>query len=183
MADTTETPAPTLLPHEQPLPPRLDLYTAAVFLALGIAIICLALSMPTFYDRLQQIYTAPALVPTLHGTIIAVLSIWLGVRALRRGALRQPVGNTLAAREGYSNTRLAISALLCLVYAAGLIGRLPFWVATTLFVAAFILLFEWRSGATPRQLVRGVAQAAAIGAGTGIAVTLVFEKLFLVRLP
>ena len=183
MAETPETPAPMLLAHEQPLPPRLDLYVAAAFLTLGMAIIGVSLSMPTFYERLQQIYTAPAVVPALHGAIIALLSIWLGVRSLKRGAIEQKIGNVVVVREGYSNMRLAAAALMCLVYAGGLIGRMPFWLATILFVTAFILLFEWRRGLEPRELAKRALIALAVGAGTGVAVVLVFERLFLVRLP
>jgi hypothetical protein len=35
-----ETP-PSVMPHEEPLPPRYDLWTAAVFFCVGIAIIYL----------------------------------------------------------------------------------------------------------------------------------------------
>jgi hypothetical protein len=183
MADKPETSAPALLPHEEPLPPRVDLYVAAVFLALGIAIVTLAAQMPTFYERLQQIYTAPGLVPALHGTIITLLAIWLGLRAIARGAFRHGPDGAKKRREGYSNFRLAVAALLCLVFAAGMVSRLPFWLATALFVFAFIALFEWREGATWPERAKPLAAAAAVAAGTAVGVTLVFEKLFLVRLP
>ncbi len=180
----TDTPGetPSLLPHEEPLPPRWDLYIAAVFLCLGIAIIAGALAMPTFYDRLQQTYTAPGLVPSLYGAVVALLSVWLGARALMRGALK-PAPAAGAAREGYSNFRLACAALLCLVFAVGMVGRLPFWLATGLFVFAFIALFEWQEGVSWRRRLRPLLTGAAVAAGTAIGVTLVFEKLFLVRLP
>jgi len=172
-----------LLPHEQPLPPRLDLYIAAVFLAIGLGVVALALQMPTFKEQLGQIYTAPGLVPTVHGTIIVLLSLWLAVRSIQRGALRPGSGGTAAPREGHSNARLALAAVLCLVFAGGLVGRMPFSVAAALFVAGFIVLFEWRSDVGANQRVRPIAIALAVGIGTGIAVTLVFERLFLVRLP
>jgi len=183
MANKPETSAPALLPHEEPLPPRVDLYVAAAFLALGIAIIALAAQMPTFYERLQQIYTAPGLVPALHGAIIALLAIWLGLRAVARGAFRHGPGATRERREGYSNARLAVAALLCLLFAAGMVSRLPFWLATALFVFAFIVLFEWRERAAWAERAKPLAAAAAVAAGTAVGVTLVFERLFLVRLP
>jgi putative tricarboxylic transport membrane protein len=64
----------------------------------------------------------------------------------------------------------------------GLIGRLPFWAAAALFVASFTILFEWPI--TPQgQRLRRVVEGVALGLVTGVVVTLVFEQLFLVRLP
>jgi putative tricarboxylic transport membrane protein len=183
MTDPTQTPAQGLLPHEEPLPPRVDLYIAAVFLALAIAIVSIALGMPTYHDQLGEIYTAPGLVPGVHGTIIGLLSLWLGLRAIGRGALRHRHGAPMARREGYSNVRLVLAAALCLVFAGGLVSRVPFWLATALFVAGFIVLFEWRPGLAGTARLKTVAAAAAIGVGASIAVVLVFERLFLVRLP
>jgi putative tricarboxylic transport membrane protein len=182
MTDTPD-PAPSLLPHEEPLPPRWDLYVAAAFLSLGIAVIAAALAMPTFYERLQQVYTAPGLVPALHGAVIALLSIWLALRAVSRGALKAAPAAPEAPPEGYSNFRLTVAAALCLVYAVGLIGQTPFWLATGLFVLAFILLFEWQTGVSWRSRLRPFLAALAVAAGTALGVTLVFERLFLVRLP
>jgi putative tricarboxylic transport membrane protein len=174
---------PSLLPHEEPLPPRWDLYIAAAFLCTAIAIIAGAMAMPTFYERLQQTYTAPGLVPALHGAVIGLLAIWLASRAVARGALRRAPADTSVPREGYSNFRLGVAALLCLAFAVGMVSRLPFWLATGLFVFAFVVLFEWQEGAAWRQRLRPLTTAAAVAAGTALAVTLVFEKLFLVRLP
>jgi putative tricarboxylic transport membrane protein len=174
-------PAPSLLPHEEPLPPRWDLCIAAIFLALGTAIIFAAWAMPTFYERLQQTYTAPGLVPAVYGAIIALLSVWLAMRSLRRGALVR--AGTSRAKSGNSNFRLFIAAVICLVYAVGLIGTLPFWLATAIFIAGFIVVFEARDGMSARQWAREAAEALGIGLGAGIVVVLLFEKLFLVRLP
>ena len=41
----------SILPHEKPLPPRVDLWTAAVFLVLGLAIAALSWQMPTFKEQ------------------------------------------------------------------------------------------------------------------------------------
>jgi hypothetical protein len=57
----------------------------------------------------------------------------------------------------------------------------PFWLASALFVFAFTVVFEWDAG--PAGRARRIVEAAAIGLGTGLAVTMIFEKLFLLRLP
>jgi putative tricarboxylic transport membrane protein len=67
------------------------------------------------------------------------------------------------------------------LYAGVLVGRVPFWLASALFVFAFTAAFEWNRG--PERRARRILEAALIGLGTGLAVTLVFEKLFLLRLP
>lgn len=179
----SEPDAPPVLPHEEPLPPRVDLWTAAVFFAVGTAIVYASWRMPTFYEQLQQIYTAPGLVPALYGIIIALLALWLAARAIGRGAFRRGEKQPRAAREGYSNLRLALAAVLGLAFAVGMVGRLPFWLATAIFVFLFILLFEWRKDQSGRERAIRIASAALIGVGTGFLVMLVFTRVFLVRLP
>jgi hypothetical protein len=174
-------PAPSLLPHEEPLSPRKDLWVAASFLAFSLAVFVVALRMPRFAEQGGEIYTAPGLVPSFYAVVIGVLSLWLSWRSIKRGALER-APSTATHNEGNSNGRLAIAAVLGLVFTVGLIGRMPFWLATTIFVALFIVVFEWQPGlpgARARRLGTALLQAAV----TGFLVTLVFEKIFLVRLP
>jgi hypothetical protein len=179
MADT-----PDLLPHEQPAPPRTDLWIASVFFVFGAAAAWLAFLMPTYADQKGQIYTAPGLVPGFYGIVILLLSIWLAVRAVRQGALRPPGEATAAGQPaGTSDLRLALAAALGLVFVVGLIGRVPFWLAAAMFVAMFTILFEWRSGEPWAPRARRIGEAVLLGLVTGAAVTLVFEKVFYVRLP
>jgi len=175
-------PSLPLLPHEEPLPPRTDLWVAVVFLLFGLTILVLAFQMPTFREQKGEIYTAPGLVPGLYGIVIAILSIWLGTRSINRGALL-PTQKTAEKREGYSNARLLLAAGLCLFFPVVLIGRIPFWLAAAIFVAVFIMLFEWQPGLEGKVRLRRMATAALQGIVTGALVVLVFERIFLVRLP
>ena len=162
-----------------PLPPRVDLYTAAVLFCLGLGTVALALRMPTFVEQSHTGLTAPGIVPGFHATVIALLAILLGLRAIRRGALRAaPPGATAAPGD---LGRLLTAAALGTFYAGVLVGRLPFWLASALFVFAFTAAFEWEKGKQGRA--RRLAEAALLGLGTGLAVMLVFERIFLVRLP
>lgn len=181
----SDLPPPSTLPSEEPLPPRHDMWTAAVFFAIGVSVVWMSIQMPTFREQKGEIYTAPGLVPGLHGCVVVLLSLWLAARAWSR-AKAGPAGTLAGAapkREGYSDARMFGAAALCVAFAAGLVGRLPFWLAASIFVFAFTTLFEWRAGATAAERVRRLAIAASLGAGTGLFVTLVFEKVFLVRLP
>jgi Tripartite tricarboxylate transporter TctB family len=172
-----------LLPHEGRLPPRIDLWVAAGVLAFGAAILALSSRMPTYTDQGGHIYTAPALVPSFYGIVIGALGLWLAVRSVRAGALG-PGGSPRGRHEsGNSNARFALAAGLGVVLVVGLIGRMPFWLAATIFVTLFIAGFEWRPGLDAKARLRRLATALLQGLATGIVVTLVFERLFLVRLP
>lgn len=162
-----------------PLPARADLYTAAVLFAFGLGVVALALRMPTFVEHSHTGLTAPGIVPGFHGIVVAFLAILLGLRAIRRGALHQ-ARHRQAGSSG-DGRQLLTAAALGTLYAGVLVGSLPFWLASALFVFAFAAAFEWEAGPVGRP--RRLAEAALLGLGTGVAVMLVFERIFLVRLP
>jgi len=176
-------PSPGILPHEEKLPPRLDLWIALVFFIAGVAILAVCLGMPTYREQQGEVYKAPGMVPGLYGCVIIALSLWLGTRAWRAGALDPAANPPRPPRVGYSNVRLALAAALCVAFAVGLVGRMPFWLAAAIFVLCFTALFEWQAGLPARERAKRLAAALAIGIGTGAAVSLVFERIFLVRLP
>jgi hypothetical protein len=163
---------------------RADFVTGIVLIALGIATVIASLEMPRFAELNVEPYTAPGLVPGALGAVILVLGGALFVRAARAGGWRlraRTPAPTWAPARGTRN--LAIAVALCLGYAGGLIGRVPFWLATFLFVAAFVALFEWRLAGTRAEQARRLAFALAFAAAVAAAVTLVFQEVFLVRLP
>ena len=124
-----------------PLPPRVDLYTSAVLFAFGLGVVGLAWNMPTFVEQSHTGLTAPGIVPGFHGLVIAILAVLLGLRAVRRGALSRGVeGRALGPGDA---RRLGTAALLGVLYAGVLVGRVPFWIASALFVFAFTAIFEW----------------------------------------
>jgi putative tricarboxylic transport membrane protein len=81
------------------------------------------------------------------------------------------------------NRRLLVTAILGIGYAGFLIGSIPYWLATGLFVLVFIGVFEWRRKMTRRELVRLGLMAGVLAVTTSALVTWVFESLFLVTLP
>jgi hypothetical protein len=173
-----------LLPHEVPAPPRTDLWIAVVFFVFGIAAACLAFRMPTYADQRGELYTAPGLVPGIYAVVLVLLSIWLSYRAIRQGALQAQAAAAAGDKEAPAfDARLLLAAAVCLLFIVGFIGRLPFWLASAIFVTLFTGLFEWQPGQPAPQRWRRVGEAILLGLATGIAVTLVFEKVFYVRLP
>jgi hypothetical protein len=158
---------------------RADFITGIAITLLALAVIVLSLEMPRFEDRNVNPYTVPGLVPGALGVILALLSVVLTVRAARGGGWR------MAAFSGpidpVSARRVGLTLVLTLVYAAVLVGQVPFWLATFLFVLAFVLVFEWARG--PAGRLRRALMAALYAAALAAAVSYVFQELFLVRLP
>jgi hypothetical protein len=165
--------------------PRADLYWSLAWIAIGVAIFAGGFTMDRLERQNINPYTAPGLVPALLGVGIAILGAILLARSVRRGGLAAGAETRPRADRG----RLAAALALCLVYAGGLVGRtlfglhVPFWLATALFVFVAIVAFEWRDRRARGELGRGIAVAAACAIGTAAGVTLVFQEVFLVRLP
>jgi hypothetical protein len=173
-------------PGDTPPPsPRTDLAIAAGFLAFGAAIIAESAAMPTFTDQGTPIYVAPGLVPGFHGIVISILAIILATRSVARGGLHAGPTPDPAAQRAWRRSvgRIALATLLTVVFAVGLIGRIPFWTAAASFIFVFILAFEWRPGQSARTWARNAAWAAGIALTAGWAVTLLFEHVFLIRMP
>jgi putative tricarboxylic transport membrane protein len=63
------------------------------------------------------------------------------------------------------------------------VGRIPYWLATGLFIFVFILVFEWRSGMPAKERSRIGVMAAILAVIVTAAVSYTFERLFLVTLP
>ncbi len=169
---------------------RSDQYWSLAWITIGAAIFYGGWSM----DRLEKLninpYTAPGLVPAALGIGIALLGLVLLLRSLRvvPGASNFTAGDpgtpTLSASDAFSLRRFFIALALCLAYGAGLVGRgVPFWLATFLFVSIAIAVLQWPERRVRDERGRGLLIAAACGAGTALAVTLVFQEVFLVRLP
>jgi hypothetical protein len=165
--------------------PRADLVAALAWIAFGLAIVGGSLAM----DRLERfgakVYMAPGLVPGILGGLIALLGLVLLIRSLRRGAaasFAQPWSVPSGGTATLARTGIAIA--LTLAYTLVLVGRgLPFWLATTAFVFVFMLVFDLPERRARGQAMRGLALAAIVAVVTAAAVTLLFERVFLVRMP
>lgn len=165
--------------------PRADLRDALAWFAFGAAILTGSVRM----DRLEQQHinpvTVPGLLPGLLGVGMVVLGAVLGLRSWQRGAMRLALAAPSALdREQRKRVWLAIA--LCVGYGVVLIGHgLPFWLASTIYLTTAILVFRRINpdAAERRFTPRSLLQAALIGAIASVVTWLVFERLFLVRLP
>jgi len=156
---------------------RYDLPSGLGWIAVGAAIVYGSWTM----DRLEYLhinpYTAPGLVPGVLGAMIVLCGALMALRALRAGVAHGP-------RPPIVTGRVALSLALCLCFALGLVGRgPPFWAAAALFLFLHIFLFEFVERRDQGTLGRGLLVALSVSAGATFLTTMIFQELFLVRLP
>lgn len=165
--------------------PRSDLKDAIGWIVLGVAIVIGSVTMDRLEAQNVNPYTVPGLLPGLLGLAMVLLGALLAVRSLRRGAMDKPLPRPTA-HDRAQRRRIWIVAALCIVYGVVLIGHgLPFWVASTIYVTGSILILQ-RISADPKERALTPAlwaKAIVIGLGSAVITQLVFQELFLVRLP
>ena len=134
-------------------------------------------------DRLANLqinpWSAPGLMPGVLGLLMVVFGAALALRARIRDASRAEVDRT-------SVPRVLLAAVLCVGYAGGLLGHgLPFWLTSAAFLFVTILAFRWldRDAESPASLRKLALTSAAIAFGASFVIGLIFERVFLVRLP
>jgi hypothetical protein len=157
-----------------------------IWFVLGAAIIYGSWTM----DRLEQLNippaTAPGVVPGLLGLGIMAFAL---VLILRRGraAIVEFSGSEPAPQAdegGFHWKRLALSAFLCLTYGGMLLGHgVHYWILTAGFLFLHLLLFDESEEVPARPTLRRFVLAAALALAVSTVVTLVFQHIFLVRLP
>lgn len=154
---------------------RADQVTALVFFVLGVAMTIGGYTM----DRLEvrQIHPAsiPGLVPMALGGLLAVCAVglWLGARGREDG----PVSDDVSLKN------LGFAALYTVVYALGLVGRMPFELATWIFITVFVLHFTRERLAEGRHPAVWFGSAVLYAVICSGAVAALFRYAFLVRLP
>ena len=74
-------------------------------------------------------------------------------------------------------------AVLAAIYALGLVGNIHFWLASSLFVFAFVMVAEWPRLTTNAQRLKIAAIALVVAVSVTGGISYMFEQGFLVRLP
>jgi len=183
--DETDEPQNGIADSDSAASPRADLHDAIGWIILGVAVVVASLQMDRLQDRHINPYTIPGLVPGLLGAGMVILGIILGMRSWMKGGHRQAIVRATADQRE-RRKRALLSVILCCGYSVVLIGHgLPFWVASSIYVTCSILVFNYISAdpAKRRLSVLSVAKALLIGVLSSVVVWLVFERIFLVRLP
>jgi hypothetical protein len=129
--------------------------------------------------------TVPGLLPGLLGLGMLLLGGLLLLRSWGRGAFTkaQPAASIDEREQG---RRVWVVIALCVGYGVVLVGHgLPFWLASAVYVTTSILVVQ-RMSRDPleRQLTpRAWGKALLIGSLASVITYVVFQELFLVRLP
>jgi putative tricarboxylic transport membrane protein len=158
---------------------RADLITSIALMALGTATAIESWRMPRYTDVQSDIWSAPGIVPGLLGVALVFMASILGMRAL--AARGEPSDE--ASFESGAFFRIGTTVALCVLYAGVLVNRIPFWLATFVFVFVFIAVFELIEAEARRRWMRHVAIAMMIAAVTSGTVSYIFANIFFVRLP
>ena len=166
-------------------PPRADLRDSFGWIALGGAILIASITMDRLERQGVNPVTVPGLLPGLLGIAMILLGAILALRSWRRGAFTSPLPPATA-NQREQRKRIAVVIALCLGYGVVLVGHgLPFWLASTIYVTGSILILQrmGREGEARRLSIKAALMALTIGLGAAVITQLVFQELFLVRLP
>ena len=157
--------------EEQRPSARADLYGGAFWIALGALITIASWRM----DRLERLgvsfFTAPGLLPGILGLVLIACGVILALRALPEGLNAHQRPALFFNRVTLQN--VGVTLVLCVGFAVALVGHgVPFWLAATIYLFAQIAVLE-------RKLLR----AAIVAPIAAVAISLLFQNVFLVRLP
>lgn len=163
---------------------RADFVTSLFLMVLGIGVVAESWRMPRYTEFASSVWSAPGVTPGLIGLVLAILGAVLFFRT-RRSQPGEAPGE--AASGGASWPQAAIALALCFGFAAILIGRIPFLLASFLFVMVFILLFDFidnRDAYRDRlQSIRRLVTVVGVSGAAAWAISTIFQDLFFVRLP
>ena len=164
---------------------RADFYTAIVLIALALAVLVGSITMDRLETRNIHPASVPGLVPGLLGIALLFCGTMLMLRSIRAGGHRPlPSGANLPDwLRGIEARRLALTAVVSIVYAVLLVGWLPYQLATALYVFVMVVGFERLMQAGRPSWRHTLAVAVVLAGVAGFGVGYVFEELFLVRLP
>ena len=159
---------------------RDELLSAGVFAAAGAAILIASLRMDRLTDRGIEAWSVPGLTPGVVGALMIVLSLVLGLQALRAPAQaaddEPPVPGAMR--------RAGLALLLCVVFAGVTLGH-----GTALRGRRRGLHLRLHHAvqlgrmARRGRVARGLLQTLAVAVCASAFISWLFESVFLVRLP
>jgi putative tricarboxylic transport membrane protein len=156
---------------------KADLITGLLLIGGGAFAVVAGWKMPRSprLEPTMAMVTSPGMLPLVCGALLAIMGGDLVGHAVRAGGLleRADLGRALQRITQPDVRRMAVVTLLLAVFIFGLIGRMPYWAATMLYLAALMVYLR---GASP---IVTLILAAAVAAG----VDLLFGELVRIPLP
>ncbi|NWF54292.1 MAG: tripartite tricarboxylate transporter TctB family protein [Syntrophaceae bacterium] len=164
---------------------KADFLTGLVLIGLSLYVLVESWRMPRLEHLKVHPLSVPGIVPAFLALVLLIFGLILVIRSVKAGGhrlgwTREKVKKALS---DPGMRRLRLTAVLSIAYAGILVGRIPYWLATALFIFIFVLAFEWRTETTGKEPTRIVVGAAILAMIVTAAVSYTFERLFLVTLP
>lgn len=155
-----------------------DRLSAIVFFTLGVALLYGGWTMDRLEIRRIHPASIPGLVPMILGVLLSICAVLLYYTSYSKSKHTEEI-----ILSGGSWARLGLSALICVVYALGLVGTLNYALATAIFTFTFTVVFSFPLNGDRVAQAKSVAGAVALGACVALGSSYMFRELFLVRLP
>jgi len=164
---------------------KADYLTGLALVLVSILVLVESWRMPRLEHLQVHPLSVPGIVPAFLAVVLLLFGAVLVVRSVKAGGHRLGLNEEgfrrILAEPG--NRRLLLTACLSIFYAGVLVGRIPYWLATGLFLFSFVVIFEWRAGMAPREFKKIGLVAGILAITVTAAVSWAFERLFLITLP
>lgn len=164
--------------------PLADRLTAIVFLAIGGAMLWGGWTMDRLEIRQIHPSSIPGLVPMFLGGALMFAAVLLYLGASRAGREQaEPAGSDAEGAGSSSMLNFGLAAVWSTIYALALVDRIPFGVATGIYIAGFALWFGWPHDGDNRKRVLWAILSLFFAGVMATAISVLFRYGFLVRLP
>lgn len=166
---------------QQSVRDKADFIAGLVFVLLGAVVFYLSYIMPRLEVRNIHPSTIPGLVPMALGVGLFVLGALLALKA--RKSVAGAWGDFFALFRTLEALRALAGLALVLVFALVLVGSMPFWAASMVFLFAFVVTMEAVLSPGKRAWKTTLIWALVTSVLAGGGIYYLFAELFLVRLP
>jgi len=163
---------------------KADFFTSIFLFLFGLIVFVISIRMPTFREVGANTYSAPGIVPGILGFILLFMGGILFIRSVIRKGYRVRVSSQ-GIKLFFKNNpikRLLIALFLSLFYII-LLGKIYYFVLTTIYILIFITSFEFtikKNIFSQRKILFFALFEALLIAAS---ISYVFRYLFLVTLP
>jgi len=127
---------------------KCDVAFGSVLVILSAVFFMLAFNMPILAvgrtSAGPEISTAPGLLPMVVSATLFLMGITLVFSALREGGRisREDIKKAIARIKTPESRRMLVISIIIITYAFGLLSRIPFTVATFIYLAVFMFIFK-----------------------------------------
>lgn len=160
---------------------HLDFLTAIILLIVSVAAIILSLGY--WRDLGGEFYASPGFMPTIIAAFLIVMAVTLLLQSVKGSSVAERCRQLGAAlpRTLHSRTfwRAVIGLAIFAVYIFGMLGRLPFWLASFLVLFAILLYLNLEGKVQLKPVLKLLLIAVLSVAG----IVLLFQVAFSVPMP